>query len=77
MITFGRPFPVTAFGKGSIEATLIVVGKDDEITPPAESEEIHRGIPHSRLALLPECGHLPPLEYPELTKQLLGERLQN
>lgn len=55
--------------------TLIVVGEDDEITPPAESEEIHRGIPHSRLVLLPECGHLPPLEYPQLTTQLLSEWL--
>lgn len=55
--------------------TLIVVGEDDEITPPAESEEIHRGIPHSRMVLLPECGHLPPLEYPQLTTQLLSEWL--
>jgi|SRR5450830_325265 len=52
--------------------TLIVVGEDDEITPRTESEEIHRGRPHSRLVLLPECGHLPPLEYPQLTTQLLS-----
>jgi pimeloyl-ACP methyl ester carboxylesterase len=51
--------------------TLIVVGQNDEITPPAESEEIHRGIPQSRLVVLAECGHLPPLEHPQLTTQLL------
>lgn len=57
--------------------TLIVVGENDEITPRIESEEIHRGIPHSQLVVLPDCGHLPPLEYPELTTQLLGEWLQD
>jgi len=51
--------------------TLIAVGRNDEITPPAESEEIHRGIPHSRLVVLAECGHLPPFERPQLTTQLL------
>ncbi|WP_248796481.1 alpha/beta fold hydrolase [Pseudomonas sp. MWU13-2105] len=55
--------------------TLIVVGENDEITPPAESEEIHRGIQRSRLILLPECGHLPPLEHPQLTTQLLSRWL--
>lgn len=55
--------------------TLIVVGENDEITPPYESEEIHRGIPHSQLVVLPECGHLPPLEHPQLTTQLLSRWL--
>nr|WP_026331752.1 alpha/beta fold hydrolase [Pseudomonas mandelii] len=55
--------------------TLIVVGENDEITPIVESEEIHRGIPHSRLVVLSECGHLPPLEHPELITQLLSEWL--
>lgn len=55
--------------------TLIVVGENDEITPPAESEEIHRGIPRSRLVFLAECGHLPPLEHPGLTTRLLSSWL--
>ncbi|MCK9817550.1 alpha/beta hydrolase, partial [Pseudomonas sp. MAFF 302046] len=57
--------------------TLIVVGEDDEITPVAESREIHRGIPQSRLVVLPQCGHLPPLEYPELTTELLRRWLSD
>lgn len=56
--------------------TLIVVGENDQITPRSESEEILRGIPNARLVVLPECGHLPPLEYPELTTKLLGEWLR-
>lgn len=51
--------------------TLVVVGEDDEITPLDESELIHRGIPGSSLVVLPECGHLPPLEHPGKITQLL------
>ncbi|MFJ5235604.1 alpha/beta fold hydrolase [Pseudomonas neuropathica] len=57
--------------------TLIVVGENDEITPPAESQEIHRGIPHSRLVVVPQCGHLPPLEHPQLTTLLLSRWLED
>ncbi|NWB99624.1 alpha/beta fold hydrolase [Pseudomonas gingeri] len=57
--------------------TLIVVGDNDEITPPVESEMIHQSIPHSSLVVLPECGHLPPLEYPERITQLLSEWLDD
>lgn len=57
--------------------TLIIVGENDEITPPEESEEIHRGIPHSRLVVLPQCGHLPPLEHPNLTTLLLSRWLED
>ncbi|WP_409077290.1 alpha/beta fold hydrolase [Pseudomonas cichorii] len=55
--------------------TLIVVGENDEITPLAESEFTHRGIAGSHLVVLPECGHLPPLEYPQRTSELLQEWL--
>ncbi|MBX8486829.1 alpha/beta fold hydrolase [Pseudomonas cichorii] len=55
--------------------TLIVVGENDEITPLAESEFTHRGIAGSRLVVLAECGHLPPLEYPQRTTELLQEWL--
>ncbi|MFJ4142840.1 alpha/beta fold hydrolase [Pseudomonas sp. NPDC089734] len=55
--------------------TLVVVGENDEITPLAESQFTHDGIAGSRLVVLPECGHLPPLEYPERTTELLQEWL--
>ncbi|BCX67267.1 alpha/beta fold hydrolase [Pseudomonas izuensis] len=63
--------------KSVVVPTLIVVGENDEITPPEESEEIHRGIPHSRLVVLPQCGHLPPLEHPNLTTLLLSRWLED
>ncbi len=44
---------------------LIVCGANDRITPPAISEEMHALAPHSRLLVLPDCGHLAPMEKPE------------
>ncbi|WP_044874424.1 alpha/beta fold hydrolase [Pseudomonas sp. LFM046] len=55
--------------------TLIVVGADDQITPVTEARLMHERIAGSRLEILPECGHLPPLEAPERTTDLLREWL--
>lgn len=44
--------------------TLVVVGQEDVITPPREAEAIARQIPGARLAVIPEAGHLSPLERP-------------
>ncbi|KUM42461.1 alpha/beta fold hydrolase [Pseudomonas sp. EpS/L25] len=55
--------------------TLVVVGAQDQLTPPAEAELMHQGIQGSRLVVLDECGHLPPLELPERTTTLLREWL--
>lgn len=55
--------------------TLIVVGADDQLTPVAEARLMHERIAGSRLEVLPECGHLPPLEAPERSLTLLREWL--
>ncbi|WP_273805749.1 MULTISPECIES: alpha/beta fold hydrolase [unclassified Pseudomonas] len=55
--------------------TLIVVGAQDQLTPPAEAELMAAGIQGSRLVVLDDCGHLPPLELPERTTALLREWL--
>jgi pimeloyl-ACP methyl ester carboxylesterase len=54
--------------------TLVLVGEEDALTPPAEAREIADGIGgHARLAVLPGCGHLSTLEAPDaVTKELLG-----
>lgn len=44
--------------------TTIVCGDEDVITPPAESEAMHRAIVGSRLLLVPRAGHLSNLEAP-------------
>jgi len=45
--------------------TLVVVGEEDAITPPAEAEILHRGIADSRLAAIPQAGHLSSMENPD------------
>ena len=44
--------------------TLILVGEEDGITPPALSEELARLIPGSRLELIADAGHLANAEQP-------------
>jgi pimeloyl-ACP methyl ester carboxylesterase len=44
--------------------TLIVVGKEDTLTPPSFSEEMHRAIAGSELTIIPAAGHLSSFEQP-------------
>ncbi|UPJ63763.1 alpha/beta fold hydrolase [Bradyrhizobium sp. 191] len=55
--------------------TLVIVGEEDIITPPKESQILAQGIPNSRLYNIPAAGHFPMLEQPNTFNQLLGEFL--
>ena len=53
--------------------TLVLAGREDQITPPELQLEMAHAIPDATLVLLPRCGHLAPLERPEaVTRQLMG-----
>ena len=45
--------------------TLLIWGKQDEITPPDVAHTFHAGIPDSELYWIDECGHVPMQEQPE------------
>ncbi len=45
--------------------TLVLVGEEDQLTPPEVALEIAEGISGSRLAVVPGSGHLSTLEAPE------------
>jgi len=45
--------------------TLIVVGDQDVITPPAVARGMREKIPGSQLVEIPDCGHMSPVEAPE------------
>ena len=45
--------------------TLVLCGRDDQLTPPALAEEIAAGIPGAKLDVIDRCGHLPTMERPE------------
>ena len=59
--------------------TLIVVGDEDTLTPPAMSEQMHKAIAGSELAVLPTAGHLPNLEdsqsFDEVVARFLDHRI--
>jgi pimeloyl-ACP methyl ester carboxylesterase len=42
--------------------TLVVVGQEDVITPPAEAKALADAIPNARLEVIPKAGHLAPYE---------------
>lgn len=44
---------------------LVVVGEEDVLTPPSESEELAALLPLGRLVRIPGAGHLVPLERPD------------
>lgn len=52
-------------------ATLVAVGDGDLMTPPALSRAIAEAIPNAEFHLIPDCGHLPPLEKPAATAALI------
>jgi 3-oxoadipate enol-lactonase len=55
--------------------SLIVVGRYDAFTPVALSEEMHRGIPGSRLEIIEDSGHMTNLERPDEFNAILGSFL--
>ncbi|MGH7267407.1 MAG: alpha/beta fold hydrolase, partial [Candidatus Rokuibacteriota bacterium] len=44
--------------------TLVVVGRDDRLTPPKYAGFLAKTIPGARLAEIPDAGHFPQLEQP-------------
>lgn len=51
--------------------TLVLCGRDDGWSPVAQHESIAAAIPGASLALVPECGHMAPIERPaEVTREL-------
>lgn len=57
--------------------TLILVGEDDEITPPSRARAMAEAIPAARLTVIPGAGHLPPVERPTVTTQVLLDFLRS
>jgi YbgC/YbaW family acyl-CoA thioester hydrolase len=53
--------------------TLVVVGEDDPITPPATARELANAIPGARLEVVSGAAHLPPLEQPKAVARMLAE----
>jgi pimeloyl-ACP methyl ester carboxylesterase len=51
--------------------TLVIVGREDVLTPPELSQDIARGIAGARLEIIRECGHLSTMEQPAAVNRAL------
>ncbi len=51
---------------GTIQCpTLVLCGREDEWAPPVRHDLMAKMIPRSTLEIVPECGHMSPMERPE------------
>ena len=57
--------------------TLVVVGDQDQMTPPSLSRKIAEGIPGAVLSVIANAGHLPAVEQPIATTRVLAEFLES
>src|SRR5712692_9861859 len=51
--------------------TLIVWGREDRVVPVECGEQYRRLLPNADLTVLERCGHLPPVEQPEIFARLV------
>jgi pimeloyl-ACP methyl ester carboxylesterase len=52
---------------------LVVVGEQDVLTPPADSQAMAAAIPEARLVTVPGAGHLAPMERPKAVAEAFAE----
>ncbi|MEZ4592277.1 MAG: alpha/beta hydrolase, partial [Chloroflexota bacterium] len=45
---------------------LILHGADDQLIPVSEAEAMFKAIPNAELVIVPDAGHLPNLEQPDI-----------
>ena len=56
--------------------TLVIVGEADAITPPADAASMAAQIPGAQLVVIPQAGHLSPMENPRAVNQALVELIK-
>ena len=65
----------TAFLPSISVPTLILVGQEDAITPPKMAEAMNAQIPRSKLVIIPDAGHMSPMEKPQEVTRAMQELL--
>jgi pimeloyl-ACP methyl ester carboxylesterase len=56
--------------------TLVLVGEQDAISPPAEMKEIAGAIPGAEFLVIPRAGHMTTMEEPEAVNAALGQFIE-
>jgi pimeloyl-ACP methyl ester carboxylesterase len=54
---------------------MVLIGEHDRATPVEAAESIHKGIPQSRLHIIPDAGHLSPFENAEAVNDIIMDFL--
>ena len=72
-----RPDSTVLLGGLGDLPTLIIVGEEDTIIPPAVAKALAASIPGAQFRVIPGAGHLPPIEQPEATTRVIGDFLQH
>jgi pimeloyl-ACP methyl ester carboxylesterase len=57
--------------------TLVLVGADDVLSPPTEMQTMASAIPNARFQIIPNAGHLAPLEQPTEANAVIEEFLDS
>ena len=55
---------------------LVLVGEQDQATPPAMSHELAAGLPDAQLEIIPGCAHVPQLQAPALFLAAIADVLK-
>ena len=56
--------------------TLVITGDDDRIVPTEQSLRLADALPNAQLVVVPQCGHLPHEEHPDLFMQAVTDFLE-
>ena len=56
---------------------LVVVGQEDELTPPEAAKALTRGLPSAAMTVISGAGHLAPLEAPTAVSRVMAEFLEH
>jgi 3-oxoadipate enol-lactonase len=54
---------------------LVLVGEQDEATPPPMSHELAAGLPNAHLKIIAGCAHVPQLQSPDVFLEAIGDFL--
>ena len=79
-----RPSPIAAAQRGMAarpdmtallptigQSTLVIVGEEDAISRVDEMRSMSQAMPNSRLEIIPESGHMAPVENPQRVAQVM------
>jgi pimeloyl-ACP methyl ester carboxylesterase len=53
------------------QETLVIWGENDQILGTKDADKFQKALPNNQLVWIPQCGHVPHLEKPELTAETI------